>query len=138
MLTYKPLWKLSTPWQHTTRFSHKEIGDLGEDLAVEHLKACGYKVLYRNFNPPQGGEIDIICRKDDTLVFIEVKTRLGATNRRPVLAINHSKRSQLKKGALQYIRMLEQKVPYRYDAVEVILRNGDLPELNIVEFLEIP
>src|SRR4051794_33643896 len=53
------------------------LGREGERLAARHLRRNGYRVLYRNFRAPHGGEVDIVCRDKscDTLVFAEVKTR---------------------------------------------------------------
>ena len=50
------------------------LGIKGEDLAAEHLKKSGYKILFRNWKWGKN-EIDIIAEKDDTVVFVEVKTR---------------------------------------------------------------
>jgi len=54
--------------------SKKALGDIGEDLAVEFLKNKGFDIIERNFSI-RGGEIDIIAKDGNTLVFIEVKTR---------------------------------------------------------------
>lgn len=52
----------------------KQTGNYGEDLACEFLKKQGYKILERNYRI-RGGEIDIVCKDGETLVFVEVKTR---------------------------------------------------------------
>jgi hypothetical protein len=62
-------------------------------LACHYLKRNGYKVLFRNFRGRSGGEIDIVCRDNDTLVFVEVKTRGCEDFGRPVEAIDPEKRS---------------------------------------------
>jgi len=54
---------------------HLWRGARGEKLACRYLKRSGYKILLRNFRGRSGGEIDIVCRDNDTLVFVEVKTR---------------------------------------------------------------
>jgi len=71
---------LSSRWR--SRFScsqklpeHLRRGARGEKLARRFLRSHGYKILYRNFRACGGGEIDIVCRDGDTLVFVEVKTR---------------------------------------------------------------
>ena len=53
-----------------------KLGGLGENIATEYFKQQGYKILDRNFRYKKYGEIDIIAKKSDYLVFIEVKTRL--------------------------------------------------------------
>jgi putative endonuclease len=52
---------------------HLKTGQIGEDLAVQHLKTQGFKILDRNYWKPYG-EIDIVAKKDCTLHFVEVKT----------------------------------------------------------------
>ena len=57
----------------------KELGVLGEKVAIEYLKKRGYKILDKNYSPkfvsgPQRGEIDIIAKKENVISFIEVKT----------------------------------------------------------------
>jgi putative endonuclease len=56
-------------------------------LARRFLRSHGYKILYRNFRACGGGEIDIVCRGGDTLVFVEVKTRSDEDFGRPIEAV---------------------------------------------------
>lgn len=56
----------------------RALGALGERLAIHHLEASGYAIVARNHRCAEG-EIDIIARKDDTLAFVEVKSRRGST-----------------------------------------------------------
>jgi putative endonuclease len=51
-----------------------EIGRKGEELALRHLKRLGYRIVEQNYRCPLG-EVDIVAREGDTLVFVEVKTR---------------------------------------------------------------
>ncbi|MCE9543121.1 MAG: YraN family protein, partial [Verrucomicrobia bacterium] len=55
--------------------THLALGRWGEDEASRHLKRLGWKILRRNFRAPGGGEVDLVCRDHETLVFAEVKTR---------------------------------------------------------------
>ena len=71
----------STP-QHLWRGAH------GEKLAARFLRGRGYKILYRNFKGGTGGEIDIVCRDCNTLVFVEVKTRTREDFGRPFTAFD--------------------------------------------------
>src|ERR1700740_2293120 len=95
---------LSSRWR--SRFSpsrkseHLRRGALGEKLARRFLRRNGYKILYRNFRGRRGGEIDIVCRDRDTLVFVEVKTRGGEEFGRPVEAIAVDQRNRISRGAL--------------------------------------
>jgi putative endonuclease len=79
--------------------AHLRTGRLGERLAARHLRRNGYKVLYRNFRPPHGGEIDIVCREKKTLVFVEVKTRSADGLGRPADAVDAEKEEALIRGA---------------------------------------
>ncbi len=56
--------------------TNREKGNLGEDIAAEYLQRLGFEILERNYTI-RGGEIDIIAKDSDTLVFVEVKTRHG-------------------------------------------------------------
>src|SRR6202040_4444093 len=98
---------LSSRWRN--RFSrskrssdHLRRGLLGEKLAGRFLHKNGYKVLYRNFRGRSGGEIDIVCRDDDTLVFVEVKTRAREDFGRPVAAVDRQKQKRISRGGLAW------------------------------------
>jgi putative endonuclease len=96
-------------------------GRRGEDAACRFLKKRGYKVLYRNFKHRRGGEIDIVCRDGETLVFIEVKTRANEDLRRPFEDIKPFQIRQISRGAQVWLRMLDNpEIPFRFDVVEVI------------------
>ncbi len=56
--------------------THNDLGTLGEDLAIDYLIKQGYQILERNYRY-QKGEVDILAKKDDALVAVEVKTRTG-------------------------------------------------------------
>src|SRR4029450_5587442 len=62
-------------WRTSPKSGHLRRGARGEKLACRFLKRSGYKILLRNFRGRSGGEIDVVCRDNDTLVFVEVKTR---------------------------------------------------------------
>ena len=76
----------------------EKIGKMGENLAVKYLKRNGYKILERNFKKLPWGEIDIITKKDNYLIFIEVKSITYQST--PYLAENkigpHKKRALLR------------------------------------------
>jgi putative endonuclease len=55
-------------------WNNKQVGALGEFIAGEHLIKTGHKIIKKNYLTP-AGEIDIIAEKDETLIFLEVKTR---------------------------------------------------------------
>ena len=116
------------------RMTNAEIGDAGEKLAAKWLRRHGRKVLYRNFSGPKGGEVDIVCRHLDTLAFVEVKTRTSEKFGRPADAVNQEKQRLIQRGATEWLRMLNRPVlSFRFDIVEVILTEGERPEVRIIE-----
>src|SRR5437764_14263252 len=62
-------------WRKSPESGHLRGGVLGEKLACRYLKRNGYKILFRNFRGRCGGESDVVCRDNITLVLVEVKTR---------------------------------------------------------------
>ena len=112
---------------------HLELGARGENLACRFLKKNGYKILYRNFKGRTGGEIDIVCRDRDTLVFVEVKTRTREDFGRPLDAVNRDKRNRISRGGLAWLRLLDDPdILFRFDVVEVIIASGAEPRLEIL------
>jgi putative endonuclease len=115
------------------RLGHLEIGELGERIAVDYLKAQGRRVLYRNFRAPKGGEVDIVARDGKVLSFVEVKTRTSEQFGRPLDAVDKEKERLIERGANEWLRLLgTREIPWRFDVVEVILREGELPKVNVV------
>src|SRR5687768_3812729 len=72
----------------------RALGRRGERLAAGYLRRHKFRVLYRNFRGPHGGEVDIVCRDKpcQTLVFVEVKTRRTGDFGGPAAAVNEAKR----------------------------------------------
>ena len=130
---------LSSRWRN--RFSrskrsadHLRRGFLGEKLAGRFLRKNGYKILYRNFRGRSGGEIDIICRDDDTLVFVEVKTRAREDFGRPIAAVDRRKQRRISRGGLAWLRMLDTPdILFRFDVVEVIIAEDAQPSLELIK-----
>ncbi len=111
-----------------------EIGRLGEQVAARFLQLQGWRILKRNYRAQGGGEVDLVCRDRDTLVFAEVKTRTSDTHGRPMDAVDADKEQLITRGAMSWLKLLDDnEVPYRFDIVEVILKDGEKPRLNVVE-----
>ena len=112
--------------------SHLALGAWGERVAAKELKRRGFKILYRNYRGPHGGEIDLVCRDRETLVFIEVKTRSREAHSRPFDAVDRKKRKLIQRGALAWLRLLGfPDLTFRFDVVEVIASKQ--PELRVIE-----
>lgn len=102
-------------------YKRHEIGKLGEDLACKYLQDKGYKIIERNFEARQG-EIDIIAKDQNELVFIEVKTRSNISYGKPAEAVNEIKQNHLIKTIEYYVysRHLEDEF-IRIDIIEIYL-----------------
>ena len=112
---------------------HLRRGVLGEKLARRFLRRNGYKILHRNFKGRSGGEIDVVCRDRDTLVFVEVKTRTREDFGRPIEAVDRQKQKRISRGALVWLRMLDNpEILFRFDVVEVVFVENSKPRLEIV------
>ena len=124
-------WRSSSSTSPPPEPPHLRLGRIGERLAARRLRRLGFKILYRNFRPPNGGEIDLVCREKDTLVFIEVKTRAPGALGRPADAVDTGKQEALIRGAQSWLRLLgHPAIPVRIDIVEVILGSGR-PEITL-------
>jgi len=94
-----------------------EIGLMGERRAAAHLKKQGMRILEKRYRTPHG-EIDLIAREKDTLVFVEVKTRPSGNEGDGLLAVNAKKRGHLRYAAQVYL----QSHPWeqvRFDVIEI-------------------
>ena len=113
---------------------HIRRGTLGEKLARRFLRKNGYKIIYRNFRGNSGGEIDIVARDKDALVFVEVKTRSTEEFGRPLSAIDQQKRNRIARGGLAWLRMLDNPdVLFRFDVVEVLVGGDSQPRLELIK-----
>ena len=111
---------------------HLALGRWGEDRAARHLNRRGWKILRRNFRAPGGGEVDLVCRDHDTLVFAEVKTRRSEERGRPVDAVDERKQRLIRQGALHWLRLLDMPdITFRFDVIEVVA--ADPVEVRVIE-----
>lgn len=109
-------------------------GNKGEEIATEYLKSKGFDIIDRNFRI-RGGEIDIVAIKDNSLVFIEVKTRTSKQFGTGFEAITPWKLKALIKTA-QFYKMKHSELPeaMRIDAVSVMLDQQN--NLKTIELME--
>src|ERR1041385_6370337 len=109
---------------------HLRRGELGERAAKKYLKQQGLKFLTANFRSERG-EIDLVFRDDDCLVFTEVKARSSEEWTRPAAAVDARKRRLLSQTALDYLKLLKNPaVKFRFDIVEVLLTDGAVREVR--------
>lgn len=114
--------------------SLQNIAKIGEKLAVEHLKTQGYQILAENYRF-QRGEIDIIAKHEERIVFVEVKTRRSLKYGLPQSAVNEQKQRQISKIALAYLQehnLIDTSC--RFDVIAIQLtRNLELLHLKQIK-----
>jgi putative endonuclease len=108
----------------------QRLGLEGEDAAVRLLHAAGLRIVERRFRC-RLGEIDIIARDKDVLVFVEVRSRRGIGFGHPAESITPRKRQRMAKVAQFYLtRWRVSDVPCRFDVVEVLRQPGARLEIR--------
>jgi putative endonuclease len=125
------LWEgIKAWWRGQEKPLHLQYGELGERAAKKQLKRQGLKFLTANFRSKRG-EIDLVFRDADCLVFVEVKTRSSEEWVRPAAAVNAERRWRLTRTGLDYLRLLKNPpVKVRFDIVEVLLEAGKVHEVR--------
>lgn len=113
------------------------LGSEGEELAVKFLKKKEYNIIARNYKTPIG-EIDIVAKDKDTIVFIEVKTRTNDSFGYPFEAVNQHKRQKLKNLALLYLKKQRHEFPVRFDVISIsCAQNGKKSIEHIIDAFEV-
>lgn len=112
----------------------RETGILGERLACDFLGKNGYHILEKNYRCP-AGEIDIIARQEDTLVFIEVRTKTGWRFGGPEESITPTKMERLRTVAAHYGQNRpDLPSSWRIDVVAIQLdRKGRVSRIELIE-----
>lgn len=102
----------------------RDFGNTGENLATEYLEKQGYTILERNFYCKQG-EIDIIAKDKNEIVFIEVKSRSNKLFSIPSEAVTKQKIKHLFRTARYFLyknKMINEYI--RFDVVEILIKSG--------------
>lgn len=104
---------------------NRKLGARGEEAAVQYLMRCGYEILERNWHC-KSGEADIIAMDEDTLVFIEVKTRTSEVAGLPEDAVTPEKRHRYECIAIEYLRQADLgTLPVRFDVIAITVLNPE-------------
>lgn len=113
--------------------NRQQTGKFGEQHAAVFLKQNGYTVIERNYRQ-RCGEIDIIAKDGETLVFIEVKTRRTTGFGSPFEAITTRKKRQIARTAQDYLcrKKLTNK-PARFDVIGIVLLKEQKPHIEIIK-----
>lgn len=109
----------------------KLIGSEGESLAARYLKRQGYTIVGQNFSC-RYGEIDVIARQGDYIVFVEVKTRKNDAFAQPREFVTPAKQERIRKTALLWLQQNDLDLQPRFDVIE-ILGEGKHPEIRHLE-----
>lgn len=121
MSIFKDITSIFTPTPRSG--DNKGTGEFGEEVAANFIIGCGYRILERNFSC-KGGEVDIIARDpaDNSLVFVEVKTRKGLSYGVPQLAVTPFKQRQISKAALTWLGKKQlHDHNARFDVIAILL-----------------
>lgn len=95
------------------------LGQKGEDLAVDFLKKAGFKILFRNWKWGKN-EIDIIAENQDFIIFVEVKTRNDDFQMHPLTAVTKEKQKSIIRAANGYLQKFKIDKEGRFDIITVI------------------
>ena len=111
-------------------------GAYAEKLAAKFLRKEGYKILYRDFQASdygRGGQVDLVCRDGETLVFVEVKSLTTTDRIRPVDHLTSDQKRRISQAALTWLRMLDNpEVAFRFDVVEVLIGDEEI-EFELIQ-----
>jgi putative endonuclease len=111
----------------------QSIGKWGEELAADFLTRRGYRVIERNERTPYG-EIDLVARMDDVLVFVEVKTRTSTRFGLPEEAVTAQKQEHMRSAAQDYLqRHPDMDGDWRCDVIAIRGMPGKEP-VEVVHF----
>ncbi len=110
----------------------RELGHAGEKAAAELLRSLGYAIVGAGFLARRG-ELDLVCRRGDQLVMVEVKTRSSDTFGTPLEAVGPRKRRALVAAAEEYRALAEWRGPIRFAVVGLTARGDGTFDVELVE-----
>lgn len=111
---------------------NKTTGNKGEKLAREYLQIKGYKILGKNYRS-KWGEIDIIAKDKEVVVFVEVKTKTDNRYGEPWEMVNQWKIEQVKRMGEVWCRDYGWEGTVRMDVIGIIIREDEEPKIDHYE-----
>ncbi|GAB5465582.1 MAG: YraN family protein [Candidatus Kapaibacteriales bacterium] len=113
----------------------RDFGKKGEDVAAQYLTSKGYTIVKRNFHYGRHGELDIVAKKEDLLIFVEVRSKFSRNTINPMLTLNYPKIKKIKKSGEGYLYINKiRNVQCRFDFIWIdFSKNKDKPEVNHIE-----
>lgn len=111
----------------------KELGKIGEELAIKYLKNLNYKILTKNYRT-KNGEIDIICEKENSLIFVEVRTILKIDFIDPLETLTKRKIDKIKNCSFEYMSKMTKKYSFiKYEFIGITYRSSNDYEINHIK-----
>ncbi len=108
------------------------LGTSGEGLAEDHLRGLGYRIIGRDVRTPFG-QLDLVAMDGTTLVFVEVKTRAGASFGLPQESVDARKIRKLRQLATYYLKRHPYAGLMRFDVVGLVVEQGRLRRLDHIK-----
>ncbi len=114
----------------------RTFGNVGELQAAEYLQSKGYKILHQQWKCPYG-EIDLIAKDGQEIVFVEVKTRRAETSGYPEESVTEQKIRHLVSCAYNYLDRHGEDVPWRIDVIAIEFDQSS-PKILHLQAIDIP
>jgi putative endonuclease len=123
----------AVPWKKTNATpKHLITGHRGEEEAYFHLRKLGYVMIARNYRSPRSrSELDLVGWDDQTLCFIEVKTRTTHDVKPAEMAVDREKQQDLARVAREFLRKIKGEPAIRFDIVSVYAEAGKPPQIML-------
>ncbi len=116
--------------------TRKKLGDRGEKIAAKFLRKQGYRIIEKNYHS-RLGEIDIVAKENESIVFVEVKTRCSTDFGLPEEALSYDKRRRLSKLALGYLAHRRIKdTNCRFDVVSILMDTNKVRKVKHIELIK--
>lgn len=113
--------------------TRKKLGNRGEKIAAKFLRKQGYQIIEKNYRS-RLGEIDIVAKEDESIVFVEVKTRCSTDFGLPEEALSYDKRRRLSKLALGYLAHRRIKdTNCRFDVVSILMDTKKVKHIKLIK-----
>jgi len=114
----------------------KKLGNRGEKIAAKFLRKQGYRIIEKNYHS-RLGEIDIVAKENESIVFVEVKTRCSTDFGLPEEALSYDKRRRLSKLALGYLAHRRIKdTNCRFDVVSILMDNNRANKVKHIKLIK--
>lgn len=113
--------------------TRRKLGNRGEKIAAKFLRKQGYQIIEKNYRS-RLGEIDIVAKEGESIVFVEVKTRCSTDFGLPEEALSYDKRRRLSKLALGYLAHRRIKdTNCRFDVVSILMDNNRANHVKLIK-----